>query len=161
MKRILSRFILLMLPALTAIAQTRDETEAWIIRQTASNVPGMTYLIEEGELIRRIKLPSFSGGGGVVQQSIPISQVTSIAVTHTDRYLSYSLACTAPCVEQISQDTEDQFDAEERRPRLLFEIYRKFDSSFPPRMNKALLKLVELHGGKAKLTEQAPPKEAF
>lgn len=161
MKGIGASLILFVLPVLTATAQTRDEAEAWIIRQTQFNVPGLTYLIEEGELVRRIQLPSMPGGSAVTQQSIPINQIVSIAVTHTDRFLSYALACAKPCVEQIDQGTEDQFNHQEKRSRLLFEIYTKFDASFPPRMNKALLRLVELHGGKAKLTVQALAKEAF
>jgi hypothetical protein len=43
----------------------------------------------------------------------------------------------------------------------LFEIYAKVDAEMVARMQKALLHLVKLHGGNAKLIPFSEPKEAF
>ena len=150
---------MLALSATSAAAQTREETEFWIIKQTQPNVRGLSYAIEGDNLVRRVELP-WAAGGGVVQMSLPIKQISAVGYAFTDRYLSYSLLCETPCTEQWSEGV-DAPDPENRR-KLLFEIYRKLDPSFPPRMHKALLKLIELHGGKARLFQlPPPPKEPF
>jgi hypothetical protein len=141
-------------------AQTRSEAEAWIVEQAANNVAGLTYAIDGDDLVRRLQMPS-PLSSGVVQQTIPIRRITRIEVTHTEKYLSYTLSCDEPCVEQLTEGVADDSDPRRKRPVLLFEIYRRLDASFPPRMNKALLKLVELHGGKAKVVEKAKPKAPF
>lgn len=137
-------------------AQTRSETEAWIIEQCADNVAGLSYSIAGDDLVRRLRLPSSPLGAGVVQQSIPIRRITRIEVVHTERYLSYSLSCDEPCVDHLAQGIAD--DGPPRRSVLLFEIYRRLDASYPPRMTKALLKLVELHGGRAQVFAKPKPK---
>ena len=144
-----------------ACAQTKADTEAWLIEQSADNVPGLTYTIDGDDLLRRLQLPSLPLASGVVQQSIPIRRITSIEVVHTEKYLSYALSCAEPCVEHLTQGIADEPDPGRKRPVLLFEIYRKLDASFLLRMNMALLKLVELHGGKASVVEKAKPKAPF
>lgn len=153
--------LLLALHGGVACAQTKADTEAWIIEQSADNVPGLTYAIDGDDLLRRLQLPSSPLASGVVQQSIPIRRITRIEVVHTDKYVSYALSCVEPCVEHLTQGIADDSEPGRKRPVLLFEIYRKLDASFPPRMNKALLKLVELHGGKAVVIEKAKPKAPF
>lgn len=141
-------------------AQPPSETSAWILKQTQVNVSGLTYAIEDGQFVRRLELASPMSRGRI-QQTIPIAQITRIGMLHTDKYLSYVLSCNSPCVEHLSQDMEDQPNADEKSEKFLFEIYQKYDASFPPRMNRALQTLVQEHGGKATLYEQPKPKEAF
>lgn len=143
--------------SVTAMAQTREETEAWIIKQAEFNLEGrLKYAIEGDELISRLTLP-YGMGGETIQKSIPINQIKSISFTHTHEFLSYSLICEKPCVSQFNGNTESK----EMKPKFLFEIYKNLDSSFLPRMHKALLKLIELHGGKAKIVQQKREKETF
>ena len=139
--------------SMTAIAQTKEETEAWIIKQTEVNPYALTHSIEGDELISHTEM----GIGSMrekIQKVIPISQVTTIAYTHTNEYLSYTMTCDKPCAYLLDEP-------EEMRPKFLFEIYTKLDASYVPRMNKALLQLVKLHGGKAKVVKAAVVKEAF
>jgi hypothetical protein len=147
------------------MAQTREETESWIIKQTEQNLMSarsigisLTYAIEGDQLIRRIAFPAASGGG-TAQTSISIKQINRIGYVFTERYLSYSLLCETECIDQFSQGMESAEPADKRK--FLFEIFRKLDPGFPPRMHKALLKLVELHGGKAKLFQLPPQREPF
>jgi hypothetical protein len=140
--------------AVNAVAQTKEETEAWIIKQTEVNPYEIKHSIEGDELISHITMPSVNIGNPPIQKAIPISQVTTIAYTHTNEYLSYTMTCDQPCAYLLDEP-------DEKRPKFLFEIYKKLDASYVPRMNKALLHLVKLHGGKAKVVKAEVPKEAF
>lgn len=132
-----------------ALAQTKGETQAWIIKQTEVNPPGLKYTIEEDELVIHFRLPLET-----IKKAVPISKVKTIFVTHTNGYLSYSLACDSPCTYLLDEP-------EKKQPKFLFEIYQKLDPTFVPRMNKALLHLIRLHGGNASIVKQDAPKEAF
>jgi hypothetical protein len=137
-------------------AQTLDETKAWIIQQGNMNTPLLKYFMEGGELVSEASFGPGAGALGAmpVQKAIPIGKITRVTYVHTEKYLSYSLMCNAPCAYLLEEPDEKQ-------PKFLFEIYRKLDASFPARMNKALLHLIKLHGGKATIIKQEAPKEAF
>ena len=135
--------------SISAIAQTKEETEAWIIKQTEVNPYGLKHSIEGDELISHLEL-----AGDKIIKAIPIGQVTQISYTHTNEYLSYGMTCNKPCAYLLDEPDEKQ-------PKFLFEIYKKLDASYVPRMNKALLHLVKLHGGQAKIVKLETPKEAF
>ena len=141
-----------------AAAQSREDTHAWILQQSlAMNPSNLRYSIEGGELISEVSLgPGASSlGAPPVQKAIPLSQVTRITVTQTNRYLSYGLSCDTPCAYLLDEPSN-------RQDRFLFELYQKVDAGYPARMNKALLHLVKLHGGRATaVTQQAAPKPAF
>ena len=126
-----------------ALAQTKRETQAWIIKQTEVNPPGLKYSIEEDELVIHFILAL-----DTIKKGIPISKVKTIFVTHTNHYLSYSLMCDSPCTYLLD-------DPETKQPKFLFEIYQKLDPTFVPRMNKALLHLIRLNGGNAAIVKQA------
>jgi hypothetical protein len=140
--------------AFNAVAQTKEETEAWIIKQTEVNPYALKHSIEGDELISHLTMPSFNIGDPPIQKAIPISQVTTIAYTHTNEYLSYTMTCDLPCAYLLDEPHL-------KRPKFLFEIYKKFDASYVPRMSKALLNLVKLHGGKAKIVKAEVVKEAY
>ena len=137
-----------------AIAQTLAETEAWIIEQTKVNPYQLKHSIVGDELISITTVGSDMITGGPVQKAIPISQVTTIAYTHTNEYLSYTMTRDNPCAYLLDEP-------EELRPKFLFEIYTKLDASYVPRMNKALQHLIKLHGGKSKVVKAAAVKEVF
>jgi len=142
--------------SVTAMAQTQEETETWILKQTEVNPREIKHSIEGDVLISKVTMVNGIGGlgGEPVEKGIPISQITNIVYTHTNEYLSYTMTCDQPCAYLLDEP-------DEKRPKFLFEIYKKLDSSYVPRMNKALLHLVKLHGGKAKLTKAEALKEAF
>ncbi len=152
----------LLVPAAPAAGRAKEETVAWIIQQTHPNVPGLGYSIEHGQFVRLLNL-STPLGNARSQHAIPIAKITRIRFIHTEKYLSYTLSCETPCVEVVNEGIDGQGSGAQQPRQFLFEIYRTLDSGFPPRMNRALLKLVELHGGKAELSRQVskPEKEPF
>ena len=152
-KQIVGLFFFLQLSS-NVIAQTKEETESWIIKQTQVNPYQFKHTIEGDELISHTTIGSDMITGGPIQKAIPISKVTTIAYSHTNEYLSYTMTCDKPCAYLLDEP-------EELRPKFLFEIYTKFDASYVPRMNKALLNLIKLHGGKAKVVKAEPVKETF
>lgn len=142
--------------SVSATAQTKEETEAWIIKQTEVNPREIKHSIEGDVLISKVTMLNGIGGlgGEPVEKAIPISHITKIVYTHTNEYLSYTMTCDKPCAYLLDEP-------DEKRPKFLFEIYKKLDTSFAARMNKALLHLVKLHGGKAKIVKAQIQKEAF
>jgi hypothetical protein len=144
---------LLILFSSNVIAQTLAETEAWIIKQTEVNPDAMKHSIEGDELISHTEM-GIGSMSEKIQKAIPISKITTIAYTHTNEYLSYTMTCDTPCAYLLDEP-------EEKRPIFLFEIYTKLDASYVPRMNKALLNLVKLHGGKARIVKAKIEKEAY
>jgi hypothetical protein len=147
--------LLLLTLAGNSIAQTKEETETWIIKQTEVNPYELKHSIEGSELISSMTLAGAGiTGSGAIQKAIPISQVTTITYTHTSEYLSYTMMCDKPCAYLLD-------DPDQKRPKFLFEIYKKLDAGYLPRMNSALLNLVKLHGGKAKVVKAEVPKQAF
>jgi hypothetical protein len=136
--------------------QTKEETESWILKQAEVNAAGLTYTIEGDEFVSHMSFGPGAEiyGASAVQKAIPLSRVTHITYVRTEKYLSYSLMCSEACAYTLDEP-------ETKQPKFLFEIYRKLDDGFPARMNKALLHLIKLHGGNAKITKQTPAKEAF
>lgn len=142
--------------SINAMAQTKEETEVWILKQTEVNPGEIKHSIEGDVLISKVTMLNGIGGlgGEPVEKGIPISQITNIVYTHTNEYLSYTMTCDKSCAYLLDEP-------DEKRPKFLFEIYKKLDSSYVPRMNKALLHLIKLHGGKAKIVKAEALKEAF
>lgn len=138
------------------MAQTKEETEAWIIKQTELNPQEIKHSIEGDVLISKVTMVNGIGGlgGESIEKGIPISEITNIVYTHTNEYLSYTMTCDKPCAYLLDEP-------DEKRPKFLFEIYKKLDSSYAARMNKALLHLIKSHGGKAKIIKAEALKEAF
>lgn len=142
--------------SINAIAQTKEETEAWILKQTQANPIEIKHSIEDNVLISKVTMVNGIGGlgGEPIEKGIPIDQITTISYTHTNEYLSYTMTCDQPCAYLLDEP-------DEKRTKFLFEIYKRVDASYVPRMNNALLNLVKLHGGKAKIIKAQVPKEAY
>jgi hypothetical protein len=102
-----------------------------------------------------------AGGADVVNKSIPLASIKRMSFLHTDKFLSFSLMCEDECAHQINTDYSGKFQSERRSKKFLFEIYKPFDKSFPPRMQKALVHLIALHGGKVKMVPHDAEKQAF
>lgn len=134
-------------------AQTRQETEAWILEQAAGNRYELQHAIEEGQFISRLTLRRLVGET-TIEKAIPINKVTRITYAHTRDYLSYSLMCDEPCAYLLDEP-------ELKRPKFLFEIYVALDASFAPRMNAALLHLIKSHGGKASIEKARVAAQPF
>jgi hypothetical protein len=134
-------------------AQTREDTEAWILAQTPTNSNSASHAIESGLLISRIRLYNLRGDV-MVEKAIPLNQVTRISFVHTPEYLSVSLMCDQPCAYLLDEPDVKQ-------PRFLFEIYKNLDSKFPARMNQALLHLIKSYGGRATVQSQTKKPEPF
>ena len=152
-KKVFLSGVLVML-ASCAVAQTKEATHTWIIEQTRMNPFRLKHSIEGDALISSTTMSSAAMGGETVEKAIPVSQVTTIAYTHTNEFLSYTLSCNVPCSYLMKSP-------EIKRPKFLFEIYSKLDASYVQRMNNALLHLVKLHGGKAKVVKAEMPKQTF
>ena len=73
--------------SINAIAQTKEETEAWIIKQTELNPQEIKQNIEGDVLISKVTMLNGIGGlgGEPIEKGIPISQVT-VSYTHLDVY---------------------------------------------------------------------------
>jgi hypothetical protein len=156
--------LLSLLPIATLQAQSLEETQSWILEQDRNNLTDLSHSIEDGEFISTLRMPSLgSAGGGEVKRSVPLAQIKTISYVHTDEYLSFVLQCAQgdACVYQVVNDSDGNFESEERREKLLFELYKKLDASFPKRMEKALLHLIKLSGGSAKAVPFVKKKEAF
>lgn len=154
--RFFTALCLLSFVSINAMAQTKEETESWILKQTEVNPIEIKHSIEGNVLISKITMVNGIGGlgGEPIEKGIPIDQITTISYTHTNEYLSYTMTCDKPCAYLLDEP-------DEKRPKFLFEIYKRFDASYVPRMNNALLNLVKLHGGKAKIIKAQAPKEAY
>lgn len=153
--KIICCLMLALLASQLMAQQTKKETESWILKQAEINAPGLSYTIEGDEFVSRM---SYGGPAGLgiddVQKAISISKITQVQYVHTDKYLSYIFTCNEPCAYLLAEPERKQLN-------FLFEIYRKVDAEFPARMNNALLHLIKLHGGNAKISKQEQPKEAF
>jgi hypothetical protein len=152
--------ILLLLIALlpfSALAQTKEETAAWILsKANESYNHGASYAISEGDLTVNL-----SAGDSRYERTIPIGSIKTISMVHTDEYMTFVLKCDDDCVYFVETDLNNKFKSDSQKDVLMIEMYRKVDASLGPRMQKALLHLVELHGGKAAVIPYRPKKEAF
>ena len=148
--------ILALLP-LSVIAQTMDETEQWIIEKVnVSRGLGLSYKINDDVLVSEVSSMDL-----VDERTIPIASITSISYVQTDKYLTFFLTCEDDCAYFVQTDSDGTFKEDGKRSKFLLEMYGKIDPEIIPRLQKALLHLIELHGGKAKLVAYQKPKEAF
>jgi hypothetical protein len=163
MKKLL--WILTLLSALApalVMAQTKEETEKWILTQTDNNtIRSLSYKIENGEWVRKLEPFTMIGDGKTTKNTIQIKDITSISFLHTDKVMSFKFTCPDDCVYAVTTNSSDKFVSDEKGSSFLFEIYGKLDASMLPRMQKAILHLIELNGGKAKMVPHQKPKEAF
>jgi hypothetical protein len=154
----MKKFLLaLLIFPLSALGQTKEETQAWIISKIPYNYD-LKYTIEDDKLVST--MPGRHGGNNY-KRSMPISAIKTISHVHTDTYLSFALKCDDECAYLIATDSRDKFVSEAKKDVMLFELYGKLDAELIPRMEKALLRLVELNGGKAKIIPFQKKKEAF
>jgi hypothetical protein len=154
MKKIL--WMLWLLPTF-ALAQSKAETEKWILAQADKYYNmGIHYSIDGDDLIREM-----SAYGQKYKFTIPIKQVKTISIEHTDKYLSFKLMCEDDCAYRVTTDDSDKFVSDAKTSSVAFTIFEKLDQSMAPRLQKALLNLVATHGGKAKMVPYEKPKEAF
>jgi hypothetical protein len=155
-------FLLALIAPVISHAQSKAETETWLIEQSRENTQGLSYKMEDDQLMLILELPSLgTHGGGEVHRTVKLAEVKTVSMEHTDRYLSFKLMCETDCVYQVVNDRDGKFESEEKRKSMLFEIYRKLDKSYPPRVQKALLHLIKLNGGNAKMVVSQKPKEPF
>ena len=163
--RILLLFLFLL--PFSASSQTREETEKWILSKVdvRSLELGLEYSIVDGDLIRVVKPISVLVGDSrfddVHENSIPLGSIKTISYKHTDEYLSFMLKCDDDCVYYVLTNSRGEMKKDEYIGAFLLEIYAKVDTEMVARMQKALLHLVQLHGGSAKLVPLSEPKEAF
>jgi hypothetical protein len=152
--------ILLLLIALlpfSVLAQTKEETAEWIVsKANESYNHGARYAIGEGDLTVKMSI-----GDSRYERTIPIASIKTISMVHTDDYMTFVLKCDDDCVYLVETDLNDTFKSDSHKGVLMIEMYRKVEASLGPRMQKALLHLVDLHGGKAAAIPYQPKKEAF
>lgn len=154
MKKIL--IALLCVPVL-AFAQTKEETEAWIL----SKIPyssNFKYTFAGDGLI--MVMPGVYGGN-TTKRTMVIQNIKTISAERTDTYVSFNLKCDDDCVYTVSTDTNDKFVSESKGEKMFLALSGKIDPELIPRMEKALLRLVELNNGKARVIPFQKKKEAF
>jgi hypothetical protein len=138
-----------------AMAQTKEDTIAWLVKQTTQNPSDLKHSVEDGVLESHVTLAGGIGGlADPISKGIPLGKVTDIVLTQTNKYVSFTLKCSTPCAYLLQSP-------EVKRDKFLFEIYGKFDSAYALRLQNALLHLVKLHGGSAKATNAPQQKEPF
>jgi hypothetical protein len=163
MKKLLCLLALLsaLAPASVA-AQTKEETEKWISAQARENYSlGLSYVIEGGEWTRKLKPTTMIGSGETHKNTVQIKDITTVTFLQTDKFMSFKFTCQDDCVYSVTTNSSDKFVSDKKDNSFLFEIYEKLDASMLPRMQKAILHLIELNGGKAKMVAYQKPKEAF
>jgi hypothetical protein len=149
--------LLIVLLPLSAFAQTKEETASWIVsKANESYNHGADYTIFDGDLTVKMKTSDSR-----YERTIPIASIKTVSMVHTDTYMTFVLKCDDDCVYFVETDFNDRFKSDNHSDVLMIEMYRKVDASLGPRMQKALLHLVELHGGKARAIPYQPKKEAF
>jgi hypothetical protein len=154
MKKIL--LMLWLLPTF-ALAQSKAETEKWILAQSEKYYNlGIHYSIDGDDLIREM-----AAYGQKYKFTIPIKQVKTISIEHTDKYLSFKLMCEDDCAYIVTTDDNDKFVSDAKSKSVAYTIFEKLDQSLVPRLQKAFLNLVATHGGKAKMVPHKAAKEAF
>jgi hypothetical protein len=156
----MSKLIILAVAVLLAstgivAAQTKEDTVAWLMKQTTQNPSDLTHSVEDGVLESHVTLAGGIGGlADPISRGIPLGKVTDIVLTQTNKYVSFTLKCNTPCAYLLQSP-------ELKQDRFLFEIYGKFDSAYSLRLQNALLHLVKLNGGSAKATNAPKQKETF
>lgn len=163
MKKLLRALAVLsaLAPALV-MAQSKEETEKWISAQAPEQYSlGLSYVIEGGEWTRKLAPLTTRGSGETHKNTIQIKDITTVTFLHTDKFMSFKFTCAGDCVYSVTTNSSDKFVSDAKGGSFLFEIYGKLDASMLPRMQKAILHLIELNGGKAKMVAYQKPKEAF
>ncbi len=161
MKKLICILALLSAPG-WAMAQTKEETEKWIAAQAPEQYSlGLSYVIEGGEWTRKLAPITMMGSRETHKNTIQIKDITTVTFSHTDKFMSFKFTCPDDCVYSVTTSSSDKFVSDKKGNTFLFEIYGKLDASMLPRMQKAILHLIELNGGKAKMVAYQKPKEAF
>ncbi len=153
MKKLL---LLLALVPCWGFAQTKEETEKWLLAQVPIINHGLQYKFDDGDMVYVL-----SDRFGTIKRTIPISKIKSVDFLHTDKFLAFTLKCEDECAYSVATDENNKFKWDAKKDRMFFELYAKLDKDMPARVQKALLHLIELHGGKAKAIPYTKPKEAF
>lgn len=149
--------LLLALFPFYAVAQTKEETAEWIVSKANENYNhGASYEISGSDLMSKISL-----GDSRFERTIAIGSIKTVSMVHTEEYMTFFLRCDDDCVYFTETESDGTFKSDSYKDVVLIEMYGKVDASLGPRMQKALLHLVELHGGKAAAIAYKPKKEAF
>ncbi len=162
MRKMFAAILFALLFHTNSYAQSLSETENWILSKIPFYQPlDLKYSFDNGNLIRKLAMP-YSAGGKKTKDIIPLKDVKTISVLVGDDFISFKLKCDSDCAYEELSTSEGDFISEEMFDAFLFEIYfdGKFDKSLAPRIEKALLKAIELNGGKAKIITDVE-KEIF
>jgi hypothetical protein len=175
MKKIL--FVTLVSISFFAKAQTKEETKNWILQQTNS-YPDKFYSYEFIGNFIGTKMEML---GNKTSTYILIDSIKSVSYKHDKTGLVFILKCNSNCgiytfldreyVEPSNTKPKTVRDKPDTKPvkgkteeavgSLLIYFAGEIDKSLIPRLEKAFLTLVQLHGGKAKLVPLKVKKEAF
>ncbi len=160
-----------------AKAQTKEETKEWILQQTRT-YPERYYEYEIKDNAIGYKADLL---GNKSLCSILIDSIKTISYRHDNTGLVFVLGCNSDCgistfldrdyVEPSSSKPKTVRDKPNTQPvkgrtdkavnSLIIYFIGSIDKSLIPRLEKAFLTLVQLHGGKAKLTPLKTKKQAF
>ena len=169
--------LLLVLIPTVFFAQNKEETEKWLMFQNITYYDAHTsYEIKGDFLSSKWSFRDFTH-----LNNISIKAIKEISYEHTDKYLALYLKCNKDCAMFMSVNS-DYVEPKNTTPKsvrdipkgddltnkdvkmsdtFLWSLTGKVDKSMIPRVQKALLHLIELNGGKAKLVAYKPKKQAF
>ena len=148
--------VLALLP-LAAVAQTIEETEKWIVSQAnEQDNGGIRYSINGGDLESH-----WSFYGYVNDRTIPIASIAEVSYSHTDKSLAFFFKCDDDCAYVSAKGSGEKKSTDSYSDLFMLEMNGKIDPNMIPRMQKAFLHLIELHGGKAKLVPHQKKEETF
>lgn len=163
MKKFFATLILASSICAPAFAQSLEETQKWLLAKALDSKFASTQVFSFGEgTFESETTPAAVYNKKTYNRSIPLKDVKTISVLQGDGFVSFTLSCDYECAYEETVDYYDKkFISEKMKNYFLFEIYGNPNPTLNPRIEKALLKLVELNGGKAKIVAPEKEKEPF
>lgn len=158
MKKFALSIILSLLPSFS-FAQSLEETQEWISNKAilTKNVD-ITYSFSNDSFVYKWNLPLYNGE---IIKTIPLERVSKISYYIKGEYATFILSCDEACVYEEENNEEGKFIRDTIRDKFYFEFKIISQDNIPKRMEKALLRLIKLNGGNAKIIPYKAEKEAF
>lgn len=148
-------FLLLVLIQSSLYSQSKEETQNWILKELSNhrlsgNIIYSNYFIMEGYIIEE-HFWNVTGKFTIRRSSkIPLKNIYQIQLDKSQVGYIFILKCKSDCVANKEFDKNEK--AENEYLSQVFEIQiDQGDSTLLNRIPKALLHLIKLHGGNAKL----------
>ena len=135
-------------------AQTKEETQDWILSQT-NKFPGkITYDFVNGEINSYWPLAN-----SAIRTSLPIKSIKTISFNENDVALTIVLTCSNFCGYTLYESINKKKKISDPSETIIIVFPNAKGQGLAPRLQKSFLHLVKLYGGEATITQ--PAKEPF